>query len=168
MKHDKKIHVGQITNAHGIKGWLKIDSFTSPPENIVRYSSWIIQKDGKDQVYTVVEGKQNNNKIIVKLRNIDDRTQAEKLKNLEIKIMRSELPILGDQKYYWSDLEELKVINIDQESIGIVDSLFETGANDVLVVKGNNNKRILIPFVMDEIIKEVNIDLEYIKVDWSI
>jgi 16S rRNA processing protein RimM len=49
-----------------------------------------------------------------------------------------------------------------------VDSLFETGANDVLVVKGKNNKRILIPFVMDEIIKEVNIDLEYIKVDWSI
>ena len=82
--------------------------------------------------------------------------------------MRSELPNLGEQKYYWSDLEGLKVLNIDQESIGIVDSLFETGANDVLVVKGKNNKRILIPFVMDEIIKEVNIDLEYIKVDWSV
>jgi 16S rRNA processing protein RimM len=168
MKHDKKIHVGKITDAHGIKGWLKIVSFTSPPENIVRYSSWIIQKDGKDQVYTVVEGKQNHNKIIVKLRNIDERTQAEKLKNSEIKIMRSELPNLGEQKYYWSDLEGLKVLNIDQESIGIVGSLFETGANDVLVVKGKKNKRILIPFVMDEIIKEVNIDLEYIKVDWSI
>ena len=164
----KKIHVGKITDAHGIKGWLKIVSFTSPPENIVRYSSWIIQKDGKDQVYTVVEGKQNHNKIIVKLRDIDDRTQAEKLKNSEIKIMRSELPNLGDQKYYWSDLEGLKVININQEPIGIVDSLFETGANDVLVVKGKNNKRILIPFVMDEIIKEVNIDLDYIKVYWSI
>ena len=168
MKSDKKIHVGKITGAHGIKGWLKIISFTSPPENIVQYSSWIIQKDGKDQVYTVVEGKQNHNKIIVKLRDIDDRTQAEKLKNSEIEIMRSELPNLGDQKYYWSDLEGLKVISIDQESIGIVDSLFETGANDVLVVKGKNNKRILIPFVMDEIIKEVNIDLDYIKVYWSI
>ena len=168
MKSDKKIHVGKIAGAHGIKGWLKIISFTSPPENIVQYSSWIIQKDGKDQVYTVVEGKQNHNKIIVKLRDIDDRTQAEKLKNSEIKIMRSELPNLGDQKYYWSDLEGLKVISIDQESIGIVDSLFETGANDVLVVKGKNNKRILIPFVMDEIIKEVNIDLDYIKVYWSI
>ena len=168
MQSDKKIHVGKITDAHGIKGWLKIVSFTSPPENIVQYSSWIIQKDGKDQVYTVVEGKQNHNKIIVKLRDIDDRTQAEKLKNSEIEIMRSELPNLGDQKYYWSDLEGLKVISIDQESIGIVDSLFETGANDVLVVKGKNNKRILIPFVMDEIIKEVNIDLEYIKVDWSV
>jgi len=78
------------------------------------------------------------------------------------------LPNLGDQKYYWSDLERLKVINIDQESIGIVDSLFETGANDVLVVNGKNNKRILIPFVLDEIIKEVNINLGYIKVDWSI
>jgi 16S rRNA processing protein RimM len=168
MNHDKKIHIGKITNAQCIKGWLKILSFTSPPENIIQYSSWIIHKVGKEQVYTVVEGKQNNNKIIVKLRNIEDRTQAEKLKNSEIKIMRSELPNLGDQKYYWSDLEGLKVKNMDQESIGIVDSLFETGANDVLVVKGKNNKRILIPFVLDEIIKEVNIDLEYIKVDWSI
>ncbi len=57
---------------------------------------------------------------------------------------------------------------MEQELIGILDSLFETGANDVLVVNGKNNKRILIPFVLDEIIKEVNIDLEYIKVDWSI
>ncbi len=168
MKSDKKIHVGKITGAHGIKGWLKIISFTSPPENIIQYSSWIIQKDGKEQVYAVVEGKQNNDKIIVKLRNVDNRTQAEKLKNSGIKIMRSEFPILGDQKYYWSDLEGLKVINMEQELIGILDSLFETGANDVLVVNGKNNKRILIPFVLDEIIKEVNIDLEYIKVDWSI
>ncbi len=168
MKSDKKIHLGKITGAHGVKGWLKIISFTSPPENIIQYSSWIIHKVGKEQVYTVVEGKQSNNKIIIKLRNIDDRTQAENLKDSEIKIMRSELPNLGDQKYYWSDLERLKVINIDQESIGIVDSLFETGANDVLVVNGKNNKRILIPFVLDEIIKEVNINLGYIKVDWSI
>jgi len=88
--------------------------------------------------------------------------------NSKIKIRRSELPKLSNESHYWSDLEGLSVLNSEEKLIGIVDSLIETGANDVMVVNTTKDKRILIPFVMHEIIKEVSIELNYVKVDWQI
>ncbi len=82
--------------------------------------------------------------------------------------MKSDLPKLSNESYYWSDLEGLSVLNSEEKLIGIVDSLIETGANDVMVVNTTKDKRILIPFVMHAIIKEVSIELNYVKVDWSI
>ena len=168
MEDDKKIYLGKITGVHGIKGWLKIQSFSSPPENILNYPLWIISNRGQEGFYSVEQGRKHSNKIIVKLERIDDRTKAESLINSKIKIRRSELPKLSNESHYWSDLEGLSVLNSEETLIGIVDSLIETGANDVMVVNTTKDKRILIPFVMHEIIKEVSIELNYVKVDWSI
>ena len=168
MEDDKKIYLGKITGVHGIKGWLKIQSFSSPPENILNYPLWIISNRGQEGFYSVEQGRKHSNKIIVKLERIDDRTKAESLINSKIKIRRSELPKLSNECYYWSDLEGLRVLNSEETLIGIVDSLIETGANDVMVVNATKDKRILIPFVMHEIIKEVSIELNYVKVDWQI
>ena len=166
MENDKKVFIGKVTGVHGIKGWLKIQSFSSPPENILNYPSWIIANQGLEDFYLIEQGKKLNNKIIVKLEKIDDRTTAEFLINSKIQILRSDLPKLTNESYYWSDLEGLNVLNSEDNMIGKIESLIETGANDVMVVNGSKNKRVLIPFVMHEIIKEVNIELNFVKVDW--
>ena len=168
MENDKKVFIGKVTGVHGIKGWLKIQSFSSPPENILNYPSWIIANQGLEDFYLIEQGKKLNNKIIVKLEKIDDRTTAEFLINSKIQILRSDLPKLTNESYYWSDLEGLNVLNSEDNMIGKIESLIETGANDVMVISGSKNKRVLIPFVMHEIIKEVNVELNYIKIDWPI
>ena len=168
MEDDKKIYLGKITGAHGIKGWLKIQSFSSPPENILNYPSWIINNQGEEDFYSIEQGRKQNNKIVVKLEKIDDRNTAESLINSKIQILRSDLPKLSNENYYWSDLVGLSVLNSEEKVIGKIESLIETGANDVMVIITLKDERILIPFVMHEIIKEVNVELNYIKIDWSI
>ena len=168
MEDDKKIYLGKITGVHGIKGWLKIQSFSSPPENILNYPSWIINNQGEEDSYSIERGRKHHNKIIVKIEKIDDRTTAESLINSKILILRSDLPKLSNENYYWSDLEGLSVLNSEEKVIGKIESLIETGANDVMVIITLKDERILIPFVMHEIIKEVNVELSYIKIDWSI
>ncbi len=168
MEEDKKIYLGKITGAHGIKGWLKIQSFSSPPENILTYQSWIINNKGEEDFYSIEQGRKQNNKIVVKLEKIDDRNTAESLINSKIQILRSDLPKLSNENYYWSDLVGLSVLNSEETVIGKIESLIETGANDVMVIITLKDERILIPFVMHEIIKEVNVELSYIKIDWSI
>ena len=168
MEDDKKIYLGKITGVHGIKGWLKIQSFSSPPENILNYPSWIINNKGEEDYYSIEQGRKQNNKIVVKLEKIDDRNTAESLINSKIQILRSDLPKLSNENYYWSDLVGLSVLNSEETVIGKIESLIETGANDVMVIITLKDERILIPFVMHEIIKEVNVELSYIKIDWSI
>ena len=168
MEDDKKIYLGKITGVHGIKGWLKIQSFSSPPENILNYPLWIISNRGQEGFYSVEQGRKHSNKIIVKLEKIDDRNTAESLINSKIQILRSDLPKLSNENYYWSDLVGLSVLNSEETVIGKIESLIETGANDVMVIITLKDERILIPFVMHEIIKEVSIELNYVKVDWSI
>ena len=168
MEDDKKIYLGKITGVHGIKGWLKIQSYSSPPENILNYPSWIITNKGEEDFYSIEQGRKQNNKIVVKLEKIDDRNTAESLINSKIQILRSDLPKLSNENYYWSDLVGLSVLNSEETVIGKIESLIETGANDVMVIITLKDERILIPFVMHEIIKEVNVELNYIKIDWSI
>ena len=168
MEDDKKIYLGKITGVHGIKGWLKIQSFSSPPENILNYPSWIINNQGEEDFYSIEQGRKQNNKIVVKLEKIDDRNTAESLINSKIQIQRSDLPKLSNENYYWSDLVGLSVLNSEETVIGKIESLIETGANDVMVIITSKDERILIPFVIHEIIKEVNLELNYIKIDWSI
>jgi len=168
MEDDKKIYLGKITGVHGIKGWLKIQSFSSPLENILNYPSWIINNQGEEDFYSIEQGRKQNNKIVVKLEKIDDRNTAESLINSKIQILRSDLPKLSNENYYWSDLVGLSVLNSEETVIGKIESLIETGANDVMVIITLKDERILIPFVMHEIIKEVNVELNYIKIDWSI
>ena len=168
MEDDKKIYLGKITGVHGIKGWLKIQSFSSPLENILNYPSWIINNQGEEDFYSIEQGRKQNNKIVVKLENIDDRNTAKSLINSKIQILRSDLPKLSNENYYWSDLVGLSVLNSEEKVIGKIESLIETGANDVMVINTAKDERVLVPFVMHEIIKEVNLELNYVRIDWSI
>ena len=167
MKSDKKILVGKISNPHGIKGWVKVISFTDPIENILSYKQWIISDKETEKTYYLEDFRVQGNKIVIKLENVNDRNDADLLKNLQIQVNRSDLPELDQNSYYWEDLVDFNVIDIKGNHVGKVDSLFRTGSNDVLVIIDETKERLLVPFIMEEVIKYVDLDKELISIDWA-
>ena len=166
MKSDKKILVGKISNPHGIKGWVKVISFTDPIENILSYKQWIISDKETEKTYYLEDSRVQGNKIVIKLENVNDRNDADLLKNLQIQVNRSDLPELDQNSYYWEDLVDFNVIDIKGNHVGKVDSLFRTGTNDVLVIIDETKERLLVPFIMEEVIKYVDLAKELISIDW--
>ena len=166
MKSDKKILVGKISNPHGIKGWVKVISFTDPIENILSYKQWIISDKETEKTYYLEDFRVQGNKIVIKLENVNDINDAALLKNLQIQVNRSDLPDLDQNSYYWEDLVDFNVIDIKGNHVGKVDSLFRTGSNDVLVIIDQTKERLLVPFIMEEVIKYVDLAKELISIDW--
>ena len=166
MKSGQKILVGKISNPHGIKGWVKIISFTDPIENILSYKKWIISDKETEKTYHLEESRVQGKKIVIKLENVNDRNDADLLKNSVIHVNRSDLPELDENSYYWEDLVDFNVIDIKGNPVGKVDSLFRTGSNDVLVIIDETKERLLVPFIIEEVIKYVDLAKELISIDW--
>ena len=160
---DDLICVGHILGAHGIKGWVRIFSRTSPRENIVNYSPWVIEQ-GDANTTVNVTGRTQGKNVIARLDGCDDRGQAEALTGCRILIAATQLPGLQAGDYYWADLIGLTVESLQGETLGVVSSMLETGADDVMVVKGDRER--LIPFVIDDIVHEVDIKRQRLVVDW--
>lgn len=160
--------VGKIASAYGIKGWVHVYSYTDPVSNILQYKPWYLQSRDNKQSWQPVEvaaGRPHGKQIVVQLEGCIDRNQAELLRGLEIAIKREQLPATSEDEVYWFDLEGLKVVNLEGVELGIVDSVMETGANDVLVVK--NDRERLIPFVMEEFIRDIDLETGIVTVDWD-
>ena len=167
MKNDKNVFVGRVSSPHGIKGWLKVVSYTDPIENILSYKEWFIINEGDSKkTFSIEDSRIQGKKIIVKLDGIEDRDGAEDLKNKEILVSRIDLPKLEENTFYWNDLLDLSVLDQKGKQIGKVDSLFETGSNDVLVIVNENKERFLVPFIMEEVIRKVDLVKEFISIDW--
>lgn len=167
MTSGKKILVGKISNPHGIKGWVKVISFTDPIENILSYKKWTISDNETEKTYCLEDSRIQGNKIVIKLEGVNNRDDADLLKNLQIEVNRSDLPKLDENSYYWEDLVDFNVIDINGMHVGKVDSLFRTGSNDVLVIINKTKQRLLVPFIMEEVIKYVDLDKELISIDWA-
>ena len=167
MNNDKNVFVGKVSSPHGIKGWLKVISYTDPIENILSYKEWfIINEGGSKKTFSIEDSRIQGKKIIVKLDGIEDRDSAEDLKNKEILVSRIDLPKLEENTFYWNDLLDLPVLDQKGKQIGKVDSLFETGSNDVLVIVNENKERFLVPIIMEEVIRKVDLVKEFISIDW--
>jgi 16S rRNA processing protein RimM len=160
---DELICVGHILGAQGIKGWVRVFSNTSPRENIVNYSPWFIEL-GQELKSVDVSGRLQGRNVIARLEGIEDRSQAEALTDCRILIDPAQLPRLPAGDYYWSDLIGLKVETLQGEPLGVVASMLETGADDVMVLSGDRER--LIPFVMDDIVREVDLARQRLIVDW--
>ena len=164
MDQRELICVGHILGAHGIKGWVRVFSNTSPRENIVNYSPWLMARG--DEIKPVeVTGRLQGKNVLARLDGVEDRTQAEALVGCQLYIEPAQLPALAAGEYYWSDLIGLAVESLQAEPLGIVTAMMETGADDVMVLKGDRER--LIPFVMDEIVTEVDLDKRRMVVNWS-
>lgn len=162
---DDLISVGHILGVHGVKGQVRIFSNTSPRENILNYSPWVIRHAGVEQV-TEVTGRRQGKNVIAGLDCISDRDQAEEFNGAEILIYRHQLPELSQGEYYWSQLTGLQVKNLEGDDLGNVDHMIETGANDVMVVQGDRER--LIPYVIDDVVKSVDLQQQQIQVDWNV
>jgi 16S rRNA processing protein RimM len=162
---EQHISVGKISGVFGIKGWVKVFSFTDPRENILTYSPWLLKKNDETKTVTIVDGQQQGKTIVAQLASIDDRNQAESLMGWDIFISPEQLPKTAKDEYYWSDLIGLAVETIDGVQFGVVDSLLETGANDVLIVQGERER--VIPFLQGQTIISVDLDAGKIIVDWD-
>ena len=160
---DELICVGHILGAQGIKGWVRVFSNTSPRENIVNYSPWFIER-GDEFKSVSVQGRLQGRNVLARLDGYEDRNQVEELKGCRILVEPAQIPRLQDGEYYWSDLIGLAVESLQGEPLGVVASMLETGADDVMVLSGDRER--LIPFVIDDIVREVDLAKRRLVVDW--
>lgn len=167
---DRRVLLGKVGAPHGVRGWVKIHSSTQPLDSILDYRTWQLGRGEHWNQFQVVQAQPQGKALIAQLADehgnvLSDRDQAEMLKNLDIGVWRSEMPPLPKGEYYWADLIGLEVVTEAGESFGKVDSLMETGANNVLVIKGE--QEILVPFVLDHVVKKVDLKKAVITVDWD-
>ncbi len=156
---------GRVSGLYGVKGWLKIQSFTEPRENILEYSPWHLSLGEQRQATEVRAGRRHGKGIIARLGDCEDRDDARIYLGAEITILRSQMAEPDEDEYYWIDLIGLRVVTNGGVELGKVDHLLETGSNDVLVVHGERER--LIPFIMHQAILTVDMDQGMIRVNWD-
>lgn len=166
MSKQDLINVGKISGVFGLKGYLKVFSYTEPRENILSYKHWLIKKSAKEQSVKVIGGQLQGKNVVAQLDGINGRDQAEILIGSDIFISHEQLPPLAKGEYYWADLIGLDVENLEGIQLGKIDNLFETGANDVLVVKDSDQER-AIPFLQGQTVKSIDLDVGKMIVDWD-
>jgi 16S rRNA processing protein RimM len=157
--------VGKISGVFGVRGQVKVYSYTEPRENIFSYDPWILGSGEHWEAIEVVSGKVHGKGLIAQLKGCEDRDHAQLLIGKEIAIEKSQLKPAQPGEYFWADLEGLDVLTQDKRLLGTVSHLFETGSNDVLVVKGE--REYLIPYIKGQVIKEVDLDAGQMVVDWD-
>lgn len=165
------IVLGRIVAPFGVRGWLRIHPFGDDPIGWQTIAQWLLSPDADAatdtwRIYVPETVKAHGGGLLAKLQGVGDRGAAEALTGCYIGALRSDLPPTRKDEYYWRDLIGLEVQNLQGMALGHVDSLLETGANDVLVVVDGENKRLL-PFVEDVVVKVDPVG-RLIRVDWGI
>ena len=156
--------MGRITGAFGIKGWVKLEAFTETPKSLLVYpAGWVGGASGWTRC-EVEQAEVQGAAVAAKFVGCDDRDAAALYGGREVGIERSAFPEAAENEYYWADLVGLKVVNAAGEDLGIVSRVFETGANDVLVVQSERER--LIPFI-EAVVQQVDLPGGVIRVDWG-
>lgn len=163
--------IGRITSVFGVKGWLKVFSFTDPREGILNYPDWTLDLDGKRIPAKLEEGRRQGQAIVVRLKGINDRDLARTYCGAEVRVSKTELPELPEGEFYWFQLEDLDVFTVEDECLGKVHHLMETGSNDVLVVQATagsiDQRERLIPYLPGEVVQNVDLESKRMLVDWD-
>lgn len=172
--------IGKIRSPFGVKGWLRVDSFTEPKANIWNFDNWFLindkglncnQSEHFNQVYSfmVHRVQESRKNFLVLFKGIIDRASASQLTNSDLAIKRSDLPKLNDMQYYWVDLIGAKVYNLSNCFLGILQYTFVTAANEIMVIKNKTGSSIecLIPYSFGDIVTKVDVNNKVIIVDWE-
>lgn len=156
--------LGRLGTVYGVRGWLRLHSFTDPPPQIFDYSGWHICHQRQWITLTLTAFKPHGDTFIVKFAEITDREQARSYANNEIAVDRSALPETNTDEFYCHDLMGLSVVTTAGKSLGKVIDIQATGANDVFIVKGE--KRHLIPYI-ESVVQDINLTTQTITVEWD-
>lgn len=166
------LKAGRILGAFGIKGWVKVWSDTDPAGNILGYAPWFLLRNGRWEPVEVLDGSPHGKGLVARLRGCDDRTAAEALAGLDIGIAGDSLPVLPEGEFYWQELTGMTVVTAEGVVLGVVDHLFSTGANDVMVVQpapgSVDAQQRLLPWVQGQVVQQVDRAARRITVDWGV
>jgi 16S rRNA processing protein RimM len=174
---DAWLVLGKIGKVHGIKGWVRVISFTEEPDGILDYP--ILRAEPQDGAFgrselrmlEIDDYRQQPKGLIVHFKGIDTPEEARLCNGALLSVEREALPQLEQEEFYWYELEGLAVVNLQQERFGVVKGLLETGANDVLVVAPDadsiDKRERLIPYLRDDVVKQIDLDAGVISVEWG-
>ncbi|MFC5699228.1 ribosome maturation factor RimM [Pseudomonas sp. GCM10022186] len=165
------IVLGKIFSVHGVRGEVKVYSFTDPLDNVLDYRRWTLRRDNEVKQVEVASGRVHGKVLVVKLKGLVDREIARTYAGFEICVPASELPELDEDEFYWHQLEGLHVINQDGQLLGRIDHLLETGANDVMVVKpcagSLDDRERLLPYT-EQCVQSIDLDAGEMRVEWDV
>jgi 16S rRNA processing protein RimM len=157
--------MGRVTAPFGVWGWLKVHAFTATAEALLGHQTWWIQRGSEPQLYRLRGGRPHGKGLIASVEGVTDRAKAESMAGADILVSRSEFPEPPADEFYWHDLIGCEVVNLQGRQLGRVVRLFETGANDVMVLQGERER--LLPFVA-QVVREVDLERRSVRVDWGL
>ena len=179
---DDAVEVGRITGAWGVKGWFKVQPFASDPQALFSSRRWFLKaaddlrpaRPGSATLpllLKIAEAKEHGDGVVARAHEVDDRNASEALRGARIFIARSSFPTAGPDEYYWVDLIGLAVVNREEQALGTVVGLLDTGAHSVMRVMPEGGKseadERLIPFVA-QYVDDVDLPARRIRVDWGL
>ncbi|EED39044.1 16S rRNA processing protein RimM [Stenotrophomonas sp. SKA14] len=163
---ERRILLGRVVGAFGVRGEIKLESWTEPRSAIFRYQPWIVRSpSGVETTIEGVRGRDSGKHLVARFPGVEDRDTVEAMHGTEVYVARSALPPPKPDEYYWVDLEGLDVKTTEGVALGQVSHLFSTGANDVVVVRGDRER--MIPFVQPDFVKSVDFEANLVVVDWD-
>ena len=166
MASKEWLELGRIGGPYGIKGWVHVQSFTDPPERLLKYREWTLDRaNAEPQALRVVEARAQGAGVVARLEGVEDRDQAARLQGAMIRVARSALPKLRKREFYQADLVGLGVTNLEGVALGTVDHFVETPGGSVMVVRGAGGKEHWVPATREHLAK-VDLSAGQVQVDW--
>jgi len=157
--------MGRILAPYGVRGWIKVSPQTEAIDGLLGYRTWWIARGDDWQEHKLVEGRAHGAGLVAHLEGFDDRDKAAAIAGWRVAVPRVALPPAQEGEYYWCDLVGMTVVNLQDDVLGQVAEIFATGANDVLVVRGDRER--LIPFVAS-VVRQVEVEKARLVVDWGL
>jgi len=164
---DRLIVLGKTGSPWGVRGWIKVVSYTEQPEDILHYPAWHLQTGAAPQIVQVEAGRRYGKGVIVKLSGIDTPEKARTLAGCPVAVHRSALPAPAEDEYYWADLEGLTVKDPQGRCLGQVGWMIQTGSTDAMVVQDEKGRQTAIPWRLGTVITKVSLATGEIFVDWD-
>lgn len=165
VDNEKYIVIGRIGSTYGVKGWLKLQSFTESQSDIFDYQPWYFNTKGQWTVFDCDDTKASAERLLIHVKGYDSPELAKQLTGIELATTRSQLPKLPEGEFYWHDLIGLDVYTTEQVLLGSVVNIISNAAHPLLEIKGE--KQHLVPLLFDKFILEVDLSKNKVIADWD-
>ena len=172
MEGNDLLTIGKVTGVHGLDGKLKVRSFAESPETFqqglqvrLRPDDSLTGTSGPDRSFTIQKVSPKKSGLLLGLQDVDTREEAEELIGWNILVPKEALPELEEDTWYWEDLYHLEVIDQNLGSLGVIERIFPTGANDILVVKNHKTGRETLIPMHRHFVKSVDMESKVVKTE---
>jgi 16S rRNA processing protein RimM len=164
MNTPRRVEVGRLGAAHGVRGWLRVQSYTDPPQRLFEWKLWQLQSlTGAEREVKLLEARPQGNGWIARLEGIEERDAASRLSGYLVLVDRDELPVTTGREHYRADLVGFEAKNVEGVLLGMVDHFVDTPGNAVMVIKGEREH--WVP-VSAQHLRSVDTDTRRVIVDW--